>query len=187
MARNNRHTEANEAVVDVVKVVEIDLEYDAYIKKLIAENSDLTVPNSSHSHALSILRAVFEKAEKTIYIYSDALNNIVYNDSTLISNLNQFIKKGGALKVLVKHTPQNNNNFVAALKEHKVDVNKVKDDNFLIIDKEFNNFVVADNKMFRLETDAEYAEAFCNFNNPTMAEKLARIFEHSINSKVSLI
>ena len=55
------------------------------------------IPNSTIEHASDILSVMFEKAQKEVKIFSGALNAIVYDDSTFLSQISDFIgepKKG---------------------------------------------------------------------------------------------
>lgn len=174
------------------KVVGIDAEYDQFVRKLADEGSELTVKNSSESHALSILRAIFANAKESIYIYSDRLSQKVYNDPQLVESLKEFVAKGNirTLKVLVRDevdgASTGSNLFFKTLKSQDAEsglLKRMEAGNPL---KSFNNFVVSDNRMFRLEVDADKANAYCSFNNPELSQKLVSIFDGSFSLSTNL-
>lgn len=178
-----------------VEIVEIDPDYDQFIKNLVKEESTLTVPNSSESHALSILRAIFANSTSSIYLFSDQLSRRVYNDPQLLSSVTEFLRNKKKLNILVRNqidgSGDEQNLFLNTIKDDpSASVKRIGADNLLSNDndgKPFSNFVVSDKKMFRLEVDPVKANAYCSFNNPDIAQKLSSIFENSFTDKASAI
>ena len=141
-------------------------------KAKYAEN--FVFENSSPKHAAIVTSTIFKYAKKSILIFDDNLNGTTTNyESDFYDNVENFLKKGGDLKIVID----------AEIKEDNVDFLKLKDlkNNDYKIElykpsKEFSKefkvdtstkiyCTLADNKMYRFETSNAKKTAYCNFND----------------------
>ncbi|MFZ2269438.1 MAG: hypothetical protein WAV95_17835 [Azonexus sp.] len=171
--------------------LEIDVEYDKFINKLAETSDTRTITNGSSSHALSILRSVFKHSKNYVKIFTGRLCETVYNDDTLLIEAANFISKGGKLEILIQE------GGIAAIAGHKFlesikkNCNDTKDINSRLIIKGLDDshvlskadvhFLVADDKIYRVEDDITNKTAVGCFNDPERSMKLNAIFESAFS------
>lgn len=183
------------------KIEEEELEfYRNYVNNLANDKKDYQFPNSSKKHAAIVMSTIFKYAKERVYIYDDNLNgNIANFESDFYENIENFLKNGGILKIVINdeiniESPLyyrlnefKNKNYNIELK--KPDKKFIK--SFLLKneDKEDWNlyFTSADNSMIRIETDNKYKLAFCNFNNEKFSTSLISKMDLNIDSCTDVI
>lgn len=170
---------------------EIDIEYDKFVRGLAERRDPSTFSNRSCSHALSILRCVFDISEKEVDIFSGALAPLVYNDEDLLKSAEKFlaVKKGKIRILLQNNVPSSrvNNtadflNFVSKF-PNICQVKIVNDDHGFKNSK--THFLVADSSAYRIELDISQHTAICSLEDKAFASQLNGIFNTAWNTKVT--
>ena len=159
--------------------------YRNYVNKLAEDKKDYQFTNSSPKHAAIVMSTIFKYAKERVYIYDDNLNgNIVNYENKFYENVENFLKTGGVLKIVINHDIDIFSNVYLKLKEFKdkkynIELKKPNIDfinTFLLKngDNEDWNlyFTSADNSMVRVENDNTFKLALCNFNNESLSKYL---------------
>jgi len=160
------------------KECEIDPVYDAFVNELAERRDPKVISNRSSSHALSILRNVFKYAKSEVNIFTGELDPCVYNDKVLLEYAENFVGKGGKIKVILQNeipqermeAPQDFYNFAVSKGEIKLADEKHP------LKKIEKHFLVSDCMAYRLELNIEERSAVCSFNDEHHASQLNDIF-----------
>ena len=171
--------------------------YRNYVNKLAEDKKDYQFTNSSPKHAAIVMSTIFKYAKERVYIYDDNLNgNISNHENNFYENVENFLKTGGGLKIVINHDIDIFSNVYLKLKEfkdknYKIKLKKTNRDfiNSFLLKNEDNEdwnlyFTSADNSMIRIETDNKYKLAFCNFNKENysinLITKMDKYFDNCI-------
>jgi len=170
-------------------ICEIDVEYDKFVRGLANRRDRNTFSNESCSHALSILRCVFDFSEKEVDIFSGELASRVYNDKILLKSAEKFLAdKKGKLRILLQNnvpparasTMSDFLNFSLKYPDN-CKVRIVNDEHGL---KNSNtHFLVADSRAYRIELDISEHTAICCFEDKDFASELNEVFDTAWDSK----
>ena len=144
--------------------------YEA-VKHLFDTQSNLIFKNSNVGHASTIITEVFDHATTIIRVFCRKLNVSVWGDQRLKDAIQQAVSRNVKIEI------------VTQLPEKDVDVNSIAFFKHIGVHPQYGigrdrkyNFVVADNKMFRLEPNADDIGAFASANNKEVSTKLEEIF-----------
>lgn len=171
------------------EILVIDPEYEVFVKDLAARQDSKTFSNQSRSHALTILRNVFNTAEKYVDIFSGKLNPSVYNDKKLLESVSAFIEKGGKVNILLQNdiSPdrlKDENDFLNLMFKNRVggccSVGVVTKGNHL--ETANVHFLVSDDRTYRVELDIINHTAVCSFQAVPVATKLRDFFNNCVGS-----
>ncbi|MBI5921928.1 MAG: hypothetical protein HY847_09760 [Betaproteobacteria bacterium] len=172
---------ANTAIASV----SVDLEYDRFVERLAKAEDPRTISNSSTRHALSILRAIFRHAKRSVSIFSGKLDPNVFNDDELLRTAENFQKGGGSLRVLLQDQALSKNDASKLLLQLAAQSSDVNDASCMVkqVTSEHPfadakcHFVVADGKAYRIETDIVKHIAVGSFMDEKSATALTEIFD----------
>jgi len=162
-------------------------------KKIVDEaadnEKDLNIDNSSFSHAIYVIKKLFEKADKKVYILTDKFEEKFYEN--LRDVIEEFLEndkgksgnKEKKIEILTFEDTSNNSLLKDLLKKYgnKVFIGRLKDPNLLTVDGKHINFILNDKKGVRYELleDIESGEtkAIVNFGNESFHDVLKKIFK----------
>ena len=153
-------------------------DYGRHVIECYEKGKDLDIHNASEKNALLLFKTLFKKAikdKKDIKIISNKLLARFYNQLT--SEVEEVFNNGNTVKVIVETEvdDKDNNKFYQKIKCQKAT------DNVLSAAKKFKglpNFIVVGNNAFRYETDKNSTKAIANFNNKSLGECMAGIFDN---------
>lgn len=170
-------------------------EYKNAVTNIAAKGENNLLHNAGNDHALIIFENIFKNAKKEILISAhDLTNPEVSNKEEYISSLLSFLDHNvdSKLYILVSDFQESYKNFdlykklanSIAYKENRV---KIKNSNGFQFTSGGStvHFCVADERMYRLETDIQKRTAICNFGDEETANKLANAFWNGFNAKTS--
>lgn len=166
---------------------------DAYriaIENLAATSSDYVFANSGAEHACIVMSNIFKTAQTNVYMFAKNLKGDVSKGEYLIQ-LEEYLKNRGYLQVLLEENSDENSS--EAIKIMKKYPNKIS---ISVIDKtvlqkrqeigNINHFTIADDKMFRYETDVVNYTAVCSFNDRKTYSQLNGLYKF-LSSKSKII
>ena len=154
-----------------------------------AENKEFG--NKGADHAAIVVTNLIRIAKKELRIYSGNLCTEVANNNFLVRQLKLFLEDGKKLRLILDELPSEENRS-AALKiilnsvdnplhdvKYKVDKEDIvkTDQEANFKDNKCHHFMVADDNAYRFETDIVLYQAFGNFNDQKVANKLINIFD----------
>jgi hypothetical protein len=161
-------------------------EYDFMVQDLARQASSDVVANDSGEHAISVLRTQIRNAKKSWYVYSGKLDQRVYSDPEICSEVKRLLSEGGDVVFVVEQKIDGNQTDLSYAPILEPTVNnldgKVAKPRICFLDLDDNNcsnthFQVADEKMYRLEMDTEKMSAFVCFNDPSVASELHKMVD----------
>lgn len=165
-------------------ILEIDTEYEVFVQDLAKRKDAKTFSNQSRSHALTILHNVFDSAEKYVDIFSGNLDPAVYDNEKLLDSVKNFIeKRGGKVNVLLQEEVcearlSDSNNFIGTIlanSDNGCSIQVVTQNNNLA--KADKHFLVADDRIYRVELDIVKHTAVCSFQESSIAINLRALFD----------
>ncbi|MDE3213157.1 MAG: hypothetical protein KGM98_07975, partial [Bacteroidota bacterium] len=153
-------------------------EYSHYIRDLAVQNKDVVFFNSSREHASIVMGTMYEFAEKEVKIYCSHFSGEISGQAEYQRGLEKYLSKGQKLKILMQRDKYESratppeifrllrlyyiiNPESIEIKTHPYIVHKEGSDAREI------HFMVADDRMYRLEEDISRFTAVCNFNDRT--------------------
>lgn len=163
--------------------------YDAVIKALADSEASQMFANSGAQHAAIVFSNIFRTAKHNINMYVGNFEGKVSDESNYLNSLNSYLDKGLSLSIIFENEPNVNSKALELLKiyqeKNRIPIRKLEGDSF----KSAPHFIVADNRMIRLEEDKHNFKAICSFNNESLANDLNDAFDliksHSINIDLS--
>lgn len=160
--------------------------YIEFVESMASEGKNQTFFNSGPIHAAIVMSRIFKHSTDEIKIFSGGFNGVVSNDDAYLEYLEQFLKKGGKLKILVERDLSKKpdclifsilNKFSASVEMYRAAV-KVID----MESKEVIHFTVGDNQFVRLEVGTKDYTAEVNFGDKVKAAELSDLFDKVWNS-----
>lgn len=172
-------------------------EYFRIIDEACANKHNAVLSNSKPTHAAYIIHKFFENAEQQIRLFSGKLmqnfNGVsVYNNPCIIQKAVEFLRRPGTkfLVLLEKRIDTDSGEvedhpLIQTLQKEvgnsdsRIEVRQVPPELFEVLSKGnyARNWMVMDNQAYRLEMDAEKAQAYVNFGDPELASGLGRVFD----------
>ena len=144
--------------------------YHKEIRKLFDENSNVIFPNSCVEHAIAILIEIFRHATKEVKIFSKELNPDAWLNSSLQDEIIAASSRNVDIKIAIQSVSIADSNIERFFQTLSITVKTLCAPNV-----DFN-FVVADGRMFRFESDANKYHAVAGANNPQIAKELKEAF-----------
>lgn len=171
------------------ELVEKELkDYTEAVEYYASERIDNIFFNQGDAHALVVFVNIFNYSKEHILIAANNLNNDVTNDSKYIDAIKSFLnRKKTKLDILVTELSTSNNRLFEVLKEYpsQVVIRNTEGKTFTNDKGEDVHFCVADNHMYRLETNIIQRKASCNFNDTHYCTKLKNLFYQAFNGNIS--
>lgn len=167
----------------------------------VAELANSKRPNLMHnegdSHALIIFTNIFNTAEDYVKIVARNLaNEEVANNPLYIEALKSFLgRKNTTLSILLSEYDQHVTpklplfemiKSTKAYRDGRVDIAYTGGRHFTSSDNNEIHFCVADDRIFRLETDVNARKAICNFKDEEIVSKLNESFTSARNSATTM-
>lgn len=161
--------------------------YSEAVSDLAKNKRKNLLHNEGNAHALIIFTNIFRTAEEYIRIVAkDLLNTEVANKYDYIESLKSFLSRSNTkLEILLsefdmasaRNTPLFS--MIANSDAYKAERVVIKNMNGKAFRDQNGNeihFCVADDRIFRIETDIKARKALCNFNDPEQAKELNEKF-----------
>jgi len=162
----------------------VEQAYVNYIRELAEQSKSVVFLNSSPQHASIVMSTMFKHSKECIKIFAGNLRGEVSKNKEYINGLNDFLSNNGKLMILIEeYSPEKPTNITNLLINHflkKPDNIHIKTHPFHFyqgVNKKKIHFCVADNKMYRLETDTSNFLAEGNFNDPETSLRLSSLFD----------
>lgn len=181
--------EKDKKIADQTSAQELEI-YAQAVQNLADGEVDHVLMNSGNDHAKIIFKNIFRTAKNYVYIAAgDLLNCEVVNNHEYITALRQFLdRKGSRLRVMVSDyddSKAKQSDFFKTLSQYPGEKVIVQDMHGAKIYASGNqvHFCVADDRIYRLETDVRNRKATCNFKDPDYSSILKRVFEGFCDSE----
>jgi len=169
--------------------IEMTKELDDFklsVERLSEDHTNKVFFNEGQKHAAIVLENILRSAKNTLCIYSGSLAAEVFDEKNLLSIFQDRINEGDLkIHVLVDKFVEEDKKsdtykFIQANKKIKIYQAPGALRAMLkhIFKDEICHFTVADNSSYRLETNTKEFKAACNFNDPVIGDRLAKIFRH---------
>lgn len=157
--------------------------YAQAVAELATNKKSNLMHNEGNEHALIIFSNIFKTAEKYVKIVAkDLLNYEVANRCDYIDSLKGFLsRKGTRLEILLSNFDRTAARQTplfsmlaesAAYKENRISIKSLGGRTFHTKEGDEIHFCIADDRMFRLETDVKARKALCNFNDVDQVREL---------------
>lgn len=178
-----------------IKKQNIMEEYTFLINRSVEKKQNCILKNSSIKHARIILQAIFKNAEKDVYIFAGNLGDLVPPRTEYLYSMKRFLedtpkKKFGKplvrFSVILADFPDKNSSAIKIIKEYREKFpEQIK---LTILDPsglpkvleafggKVHYFTVADDHMFREETEIDRCYAIVNFNDIKKSKILKELF-----------
>lgn len=178
----------------------LDSELQNYLKAVegLAEaKSDYIFKNSSHKHAAVVMSVMLKNCKNEFRIYDDNLSGDIGDQyEGFYPALEEFVRSGKTLKVIIDNHNQEDSNSYKLLKKlfnnfpQKVSVKRSNEHFKKAITNNYKillNFAVGDSQMFRLEEsdrskNDSNRRAFCCFNNSAISGSLKNSFDQEFEN-----
>ena len=165
--------------------------YKDYLDGLIRVRSNAIFTNGGKEHASILMSKMFEQTNQEIRMYCEGFKPDLITLPPYIGALEEYLKSGKKLRVLIEDDFYTNVNPFNLLREERskrcddtIQYRLVNDVSRAII-KNFSeghcNFAVFDEDKFRLEISPEEYKAVGSFNSPNRAQVLIDVFEEAFD------
>ena len=163
--------------------------YKKEIFDLAKSKTDQIFYNSSEKHAAIVHQAIAANAQKYICIYSSCLCTEISNNDEYCKYIDEFLSadKERFLHVVLTDYSCNLAQMPIArvLRKYPRQVVIKKFGGSVVYNKKEIHFTIADDRMFRLETDIEKHLAYGNFNAPENVATLKGLFDRIYQSPIT--
>ena len=168
------------------------LEYKIFVENLSSANKDAIFMNSDIDYDSIVLAEIFRRSVKMrdevcIFAGNLDLGDDVYAKYNYTDSIQQFVKRGGKLRIILNAYNKNASSIVdtlLAMDSRNVEIRKSKIRLTDATNKEIH-FTVAGGS-FRYEYDIANHSVMCNFNDTEKASKLKDIFEKCWEDKSTI-
>ena len=145
--------------------------YRREIRKLFDDNSNLMFPNNSSEHATAILIEIFRHATQNVRVFSRNLSKEAWANKELQRELIRAQARGVTIEIAIQESDISENSIKNLLEFLPISVlcNCSPEVDF--------NFVVADGKMLRFESDVKQYHAVASANSTQLAQVLNEAYE----------
>lgn len=162
-------------------------DYGTKIFSLAQKETDEVFYNSSTTHASIVHRALATYAKNYIEIFSSSMCTEISNNNDYIIAIDNFLKNDRSHEIRIILTSVKDEFSSSPIsyifRKYPEQVHIKRYSGKIQYDGKEAHFTVADGKAFRLETDIEKHMAFGNFNKPSQAGDLHKIFNDIYNSE----
>lgn len=155
--------------------------YSERIDKKLEDKQPFSAFNRDISHATAITRAAFRHASSKVRLLSHQLDSALYNTSLLDGEVANFLKKGGALHILVETDIPSKHPIWSFMEKNdygsKVKIKKVPRQLMAVYGF---NYLVVDSFGFRFEEDRGKCVAVASFHedrSKAIISNLTKIFD----------
>lgn len=163
--------------------------YTRTIENLANTKEKFPFANSGKEHACVVMSNIFRTADSHVRIFAKNLNGTI-SKGEYLTQLENYLKKNKSISVLLEENPENRSeaiNLIAKYKKDcpdKITISIADKDTLGKVRKDMKyHFTIADDRMFRFETDTENYTAVCDFNDSSSYKMLDTIFNAlSVNS-----
>ena len=163
--------------------------YKKEIFELAEKRIDKKFYNSSEKHASIVHQAIARNAKDYIYIYSSCLCTEISNNSEYCGYIDNFLSKDNKRSIRIILTDYSCNflkmPIAGILKKYPLQVTIKKFDGKVVHKIKEIHFTIADDCMFRLETDIEKHLAYGNFCSQTDVAVLKGLFDKIYQSPLT--
>lgn len=183
MSKKNIFREETNTIDDLKK-------YREAIDILARKSEDFIFDHGGIEKSSIIMSTIFKYAKSCLRIYAGNLNGGISNQENYLNNLNDFIERGGEVKVLIQvinsTSPSKAYQLLDMYSGFNENVKILPTDTELIDPRRHKSFhfTVGDNKMLRVETDTENYVGYASFNSPEIAKKLSDIFDKIFQQEI---
>ncbi|MES2591294.1 MAG: hypothetical protein V4608_05380 [Bacteroidota bacterium] len=163
-------------------------DYRVAIENLAATSSDFVFANSGAEHACIVMSNIFKTAKGNVNIFAKNLKGDVSKGEYLIQMENYLKTPTGNLKVVLEELIQDGASEAIKLMQkyaHKVSVYVMNPD-YLSSRTQINHFTLADDKMFRYETDTVAYTAVCSFNDTKTCSQLNNLYSLYLDNSTKI-
>lgn len=166
----------------VITPAEILGDYEAHVEKMFDRDMPTIISNKDTAHAAVLVSTLFRRAKKTVDVFCRNLQSKFYDSPAILREVVSAADRGVKIRIVSQSKPEAD----CLLKELR-DVQRCKNVEVRICAKSHwlagapVNFIVMDDKAFRLETDRENHVAWACANDPTTAGLIRTQFERLIN------
>lgn len=154
--------------------------YKKKIFKLAEDKKDEIFYNSSEKHAAIVHQAIARNAKNYIYIYSSCLCTEISNNKDYCEYIDNFLSEDRSHQIRIILTDYScdfsSKPIAHVLKRYPMQVSIKTFDGKITHNNKEIHFTIADDHMFRLETDIEKHLAYGNFNSTSNVSILKGIF-----------
>lgn len=182
---NNLQDNENSLAIEIECAASKQNESDYYrrIDECAEKKANVFIENGLPAHALYLLQKMFSKAKDSIRLFSGNLclerdGVKIYSDPCLIKAAQDFLRRGGSLKIVIEK------NIASNLAEHPLiaGIKEVGSPNVELRQlnpgyENCNHFIVMDDIAYRIEHDDEKTKAIANFGDSKIARAQAKIFD----------
>ena len=163
--------------------------YKKEIFELAANKKDFKFYNSSEKHAAIVHQAIAHNAKDYIYIYSSCLCTEISNNDEYCRYIDKFLSedKNHYIRIILTDYSCDflGKPIARILKKYPLQVFIKKFSGKVVHKGKEIHFTIADDCMFRLETDIEKHLAYGNFNSQRDVVTLKTIFDKIYQSQLS--
>ena len=156
--------------------------YRNMVATVAAAADGRVIVNRSEAHAAVVIEHVIKSAKQQIDILTGELHRPIYGDDNVVASAVNFFKANpqGTMRILSERPVSEDHPFLAAL----ASVRDRIDLRIMSAAEKTPKFhlAVADGKSFRFEPDKNKYEAFGQFGEPVIGEKLKSAFERLHNA-----
>lgn len=168
------------------------MEYGEAVKLLADTQSERVFKNKGADSAVIVLTELLNHAKEEVLIFSGNIKgNVTNSEQYSQAIINYLNNTPGIIKVFVERELEGNNNYKVyqTLKDYsgpdkRVLIKKANPEFIEEVESFFHNkyhFLVADNCMYRVETEIDTFKAIVSFNSPAFSKKLSDLFNKHFN------
>lgn len=174
-------------------------EYEVAVEHIASRHQNIDLHNKGEECALIVYENILKNAHEDVRVAMGSfMDNNVVNNQRFISALSAYLKQPQSrLKILLtefdsEYWRAKNDSLLAILyghpayKEGRIEI-KNSDGKKFLSDGNAIHFLVADNLMYRLETNIEERSSICNFGDADFSRVLISVFDSAFGSTSEVV
>jgi hypothetical protein len=150
--------------------------YQIRVQQRATTDSDQPFSNKGLEHAAVVMRELFLKAQRSIYLFANNFDSSFYGRPEMLDAIESFLRQNDSvLKIGLENISVTDNLTLHSLcKNYPRKIEIAYFSNTTDIGE--NHFCIVDDKAYRLETDHDTKKAIVCFNDPSFAAKYSQEF-----------
>ena len=166
------------------------LEYQQTVETFAKTGTNFLFHNQGNEHALIVFKSIFQNARRLICIAADSLANLeVANSDEYITSLKEYLNQENSRLQILLANPKPDMKKIPlfemlklhpAYQQGRIEIKDGQGKNFRRNGNVFH-FCVADNRMYRIESDIDQRSAECNFGDMTKSALVLNLYSNAFN------
>jgi hypothetical protein len=163
------------------------MKFKAILSKAAKDSDNKIIRHSGTEESALAIGTIFKHAENYVKLYVGDFCGEISNHPYYLEHLSEYLEAGKPLDAIVRNlseAPSKVFNKISLYSGFRDDVRYEQIDHDILFDGKKIHFIVADDKMYRLEINTKDYIGVVNFNDEVVAKRLINKFNEELSKVI---